>query len=242
MTTDNLDKTSIGSLFDRIASSYDSLNHLFSLDIDRLWRRRAISEMQPHTDVLDVAIGTADLALQLIRRGKAIHVQGIDLSEQMMAIGKEKVKRKLEQWKKKDEHKDAQICFQRANAQQMPFEDEQFEAVTCGFGVRNFSDLDAGLREMYRVMKKGGELMILEFSYPVNPLVRFFYDAYFTYVIPFAGRLLSKDKTAYTYLNHSVKSFPFGEDFVEHLSKAGFQQTRYKPLTFGIATIYYAIK
>ena len=124
----------------------------------------------------------------------------------------------------------------------MPFADESFDGVTCAFGCRNFSDLDAGLKEMYRVLKPGGQVTILEFSYPKNRLIRAAYDLYFSHILPMVGRVVSKDKTAYTYLNKSVKGFCWGEAFVQHLRDAGFADARFMPLTFGLATIYTARK
>ena len=225
-------KQQIGQLFDRIAGTYDGLNHGLSLNIDRLWRRKTVRLMQPAQHVLDVAIGTADLTIEMLRRGKAEQVTGIDLSDQMMAIGQ----------KKTDKYQMSNVRFIHANAQQMPFENDSFDAVTCAFGCRNFQDLGEGLREMYRVLKPGGQVTILEFSYPSNRLVRALYDIYFTRVLPWIGRVVSRDKTAYTYLNRSVKSFCWGETFAQHLHKAGFEQAQWTTLTFGIATIYTAIK
>ncbi len=225
-------KQQIGQLFDRIAGTYDGLNHGLSLNIDRLWRRKTVRLMQPAQHVLDVAIGTADLTIEMLRRGKAEQVTGIDLSDQMMAIGQ----------KKTDKYQMSNVRFIHANAQQMPFEKDTFDAVTCAFGCRNFQDLDEGLREMYRVLKPGGQVTILEFSYPSNRLVCAMYDIYFTRVLPWIGRVVSRDKTAYTYLNRSVKSFCWGETFAQHLHEAGFEQAQWTTLTFGIATIYTAIK
>ena len=225
------EKQHIGQLFDRIAPTYDGLNHGLSLSIDRLWRRKTVTSMMPCKHALDVAIGTADLAIEMLRQGKAEQVTGIDLSDQMMAIGKEK-----------SEKRKANITFVHGNAQQMPFEDCSFDAVTCAFGCRNFQNLDEGLREMYRVLQPGGQVTILEFSYPSNRLLRTLYDLYFTHVLPAIGRIVSRDKTAYTYLNKSVKSFCWGEAFAAHLRDAGFTNAQFKPLTGGIATIYTAVK
>lgn len=225
------EKQHIGQLFDRIAGTYDGLNHGLSLNIDRCWRRKTAKLMPPAQHVLDVAIGTADLTIEMLRWGKAQQVTGLDLSDKMMAIGKAKcVKRKLN------------TAFVHGNAQEMPFADESFDGVTCAFGCRNFSDLDAGLKEMYRVLKPGGQVTILEFSYPTNRVVRAVYDLYFTRILPGIGRIVSRDKTAYTYLNRSVKSFCWGEAFVQHLHDAGFRNEHFTPLSLGIATIYTAIK
>jgi len=226
------EKQHIGQLFDRIAGTYDGLNHGLSLNIDKYWRRKTVERMAPANHVLDVAIGTADLTIEMIKRGKAQQVTGIDLSEQMMAFGRLKVERL----------KFKGVNFVYGNAQQMPFKDETFDGVTCAFGCRNFSDLDAGLKEMYRVLKPGGQVTILEFSYPSNVCVRALYDIYFTRVLPWIGRIVSRDKSAYTYLNKSVKGFCWGEAFVQHLHDAGFKDEHFETLTLGIATIYVALK
>ena len=227
------EKKHIGQLFDRIAPTYDGLNHGLSLNIDRLWRRQTVARMRSAQHVLDVAIGTADLTIEMLRRGMAQQVTGLDLSKEMMAYGKLKV----EGLKFKE-----QVDFVYGDAQEMPFEDASFDAVTCAFGCRNFQDLDEGLQEMYRVLKPGGQVTILEFSYPSRRYIRALYDFYFTHVLPAIGRIVSRDKTAYTYLNKSVKNFCWGEAFVQHLRDAGFQDEHFEPLTFGIATIYTAIK
>lgn len=227
------EKQHIGQLFDRIAGTYDGLNHVLSLNIDKRWRRRAIRMLAPAEQVLDVAIGTADLTIEILRQGKAQHVTGIDLSHGMMAIGEQKVaKRGYAQ----------QVQFDYGSAQQMPYADASFDTVTCAYGVRNFANMDEGLSEMYRVLRTGGELMVLEFSYPTNPVIRWGYDLYFTHILPFIGNLFSRDKGAYSYLNRSVKNFPYGEAFCRHLRKAGFTQIKATPLTFGISTIYTAVK
>ena len=233
------EKQHIGQLFDRIAGTYDGLNHGLSLNIDKRWRRKTVQQMVPAQHVLDVAIGTADLTIEMLRRGKAQQVTGLDLSKQMMAIGKQKV----DKWAlttRQSPITDVQFVY--GNAQHMPFDDASFDAVTCAYGCRNFQNLDEGLREMFRVLKPGGQVTILEFSYPSNPLVRALYDIYFTHVLPLVGRMVSHDKTAYTYLNKSVKSFCWGEAFAQHMRQAGFSDTRFIPLTFGITTIYTAKK
>jgi len=225
------EKQHIGQLFDRIAGTYDGLNHGLSLNIDRLWRRKTVAQMPPSKHVLDVAIGTADLTIEMLKSGKVEQVTGLDLSDKMMAIGKRKC-----------EQANLQVRFVHGNAQSMPFEDASFDAVTCAFGCRNFQNLDEGLREMYRVLKPGGQVTILEFSYPENRLIRALYDLYFTHILPTVGRIVSRDKTAYTYLNKSVKNFCWGEAFVKHLHDAKFKGERFSTLTFGIATIYTAVK
>ena len=226
-------KKNIGNLFNRIAGSYDKLNHLLSLNIDRRWRRRAVLTLAPCDEVLDVATGTADLAIELVRRDKARLVTGIDLSEEMLRLGREKVqKRQMAN----------RIRLLQGNVLELPYPDSRFNAVTCAFGARNFSDLDRGLHEMCRVLREEGRLVVLEFSYPNNKIIRFFYDFYFSKILPVIGKRVSKDPTAYTYLNRSVKEFVWGEAFVQYLRSAGFRDVTFRPLTFGITTLYTAKK
>lgn len=226
-------KKDIGSLFDRIAGTYDRFNHLLSLNVDKSWRRKAVRKLRTAGSVLDVAIGTADLAIEMIRQGKAAKVTGLDLSSEMMKIGAAKVARK---------GLSDRIEFQQGSALEMPYADGSFDAVSCAYGVRNFSDLDKGLEEMYRVMRSGSQLMVLEFSYPSNPVIRAVYDFFFTNLMPFVGRLVSKDPSAYKYFRESVKGFIWGEEMLEHLRSAGFEDAAFKTLTFGITTIYTAEK
>lgn len=233
------EKKDIGALFDRIAGRYDLLNHLLSLNIDKCWRRRAVRcietvrDAPPPVRILDVAIGTGDLAIEIIRQHKADEVTGIDLSEQMMRAGKQKAAKA---------GLNDRIRFLKASALDMPFEANCFHSVTCAYGVRNFADPDAGLNEMHRVLRPGGQLMILEFSQPSNRLFAWVYDLYFTHILPVIGRLISGDKTAYSYLNRSVKAFVDEEQMHEHLRKAGFQSVQSIPLTYGITTVYTARK
>lgn len=225
------EKQNIGSLFNRIAGSYDRLNHLLSLNIDKRWRRKAVKMLRPCEQLLDVAIGTADLAIEVVQQGIAQHVTGIDLSTEMMRIGVEKVTKR---------NMLGQIEFVEGSALALPYPDGHFDTVTCAYGVRNFSDLDQGLREMRRVLKSGGQLMILEFSYPKNRFIAWFYDLYFSHILPKIGQWLSKDKTAYGYLNRSVKNFIWGEEMAERLRKAGFTGVHYRTLSCGITTVYEA--
>lgn len=227
------EKKNIGQLFDRIAGTYDSFNHLLSLNIDRRWRRKAVSRLSKAEKLLDVAIGTADLAIELMKQGKADFIDGIDLSEGMMKIGREKVERKKLGGK---------VSFMKASALDMPFDDASYDALTCSYGVRNFSNLDKGLQEFHRVLKPGGQLMILEFSYPENKFVRALYDFFFTNIMPLVGKAMSKDPSAYIYFKNSVKGFIWGEEMAERLRKAGFTNVSFKPMTFGISTVYIAEK
>ncbi len=233
------EKQNIGSLFNRIAHSYDTVNHVLSLNIDKRWRRKTVKMLPERRitntslHVLDVAIGTADLAIETLKRKKATHVTGLDLSTEMMRIGAEKAAK---------QEMSEQITFVEGSAQEMPFEDNQFDAITCGFGVRNFSDLDAGLREMHRVLRPNGTVLILEFSYPTNPIIRWAYNFYFSRLMPLIGGVISKDKKAYTYFYHSVKNFVWGKEMVKHLQAAGFTEVSNTILTFGIAQIYKGTK
>lgn len=226
-------KQNIGNLFNRIASTYDRLNHLLSLNTDRRWRRRAVRRLSPCDNALDVASGTADLAIEIVRQDKARHVTGIDLSEEMLRLGDEKVRKA---------DLASRITLQQGSALQLPYPAGQFDAVTCAYGVRNFSNLNGGLQEMHRVLREGGQLLILEFSYPDNKIIRFFYDFYFTKIMPAIGRKVSKDPSAYSYLNHSVKEFIWGEAMAEKLRASGFRNVSFHPMTFGITTLYLAQK
>lgn len=227
------EKKNIGGLFDRIAVTYDMLNHLLSLNIDRSWRRKTVEMLTPCKKLLDVAIGTGDLSLEIMKQKKAERIQGIDLSQEMMRIGAEKVKKAgLED----------KIAFDLGSALEMPYADSEYDALTCAYGVRNFSDLDKGLQEFHRVLKPGGQLAILEFSYPTNPIIRFGYDMFFSHILPIIGRIISNDQTAYSYLNKSVKDFIWGEEMVKRIEAAGFKDVKFRTLTFGITTIYTAEK
>lgn len=227
------EKKHIGQLFDRIAGSYDRFNHLLSLNIDRHWRRRTVKKLRAAANVLDVAVGTGDLAIEIVRAGKSADVTGLDLSVEMMKIGESKAARK---------GLSGNIRFDTGSALQMPYPDASFAAVTCAYGVRNFSDIDSGLREMYRVMKPGGQLAILEFSYPTAPVIRTLYDFFFCRIMPIAGRIISRDASAYKYFRQSVKEFMTPEELVQHIAAAGFNDIGSISMTFGISTLYLAEK
>jgi len=226
-------KEQVKEMFDDISNRYDFLNHFLSFGIDKLWRRRLISllsEKKPQ-NILDVATGTGDLAIALAIL-KPQKITGIDIAEKMLEIARVKViGRKL----------DTLISFQSGDAENIPFPDNTFDAVTVAFGVRNYENLLQGLKEMNRVLKPGGTMMILEFSQPQSKLLKFFYRIYSRTFIPFTGRLISKNNDAYHYLPESVAAFPSGEAFLEIMKEAGLNNTRY-PLTGGIASIYTGIK
>ena len=229
--THDKEKSSIGEMFDRIAWRYDFLNHFFSFHIDKIWRRKAVDGLRGQTldEVLDVATGTADLALAIYQRFCPRHITGIDISEGMLNVGRQKISKKgLE----------SQISLIWGDSKAIPFDDHQFDAVTVAFGVRNFEHLEHGLCEMLRVLKAGGKVVILEFSNPQNRVFRSVFHFYFFRILPFVGRLVSKDAHAYHYLPTSVQSFPYGAEFKSRMENCGFKEVAVKPLTFGIASIY----
>ncbi len=225
----------IAAMFDRISPKYDALNHLLSFNIDKVWRRKAAKEVAKHhpADILDLATGTADLAIALAKHNPQARIIGMDFSEKMLEIGQEKVKQqKLEN----------QIVLRIGDAATLPFEDGTFDVVTVAFGVRNFEDLDKGLSEISRVLKPGGQAVILEFSMPEKFPVKQLYQFYFKRVLPIIGKRVSKDKSAYTYLPSSVERFPMPKVFLDILDRYGIQQGQMIPMAFGIATMYTAIK
>ena len=217
-------------MFDNISAKYDLLNHLLSFNIDKLWRRRVvkISSAKKPDKALDVATGTADLAIALRKTG-AREIIGADISQGMLDIGHEKIRRK---------NLDDLVKLQLADSEELPYDDNYFDLITVAFGVRNFENLDRGLGEMRRVLKPGGTLLILEFSQPTGTPFKQLYRFYSKNILPLLGKLVSKDASAYTYLPESVDAFPYGDAFVEHLKNVGFAENRFEPLTFGIATIY----
>ncbi len=223
----------IAGMFDRISPKYDALNHLLSLNIDKVWRRKtakSVAKSQPKT-ILDLATGTADLALALANQNPKAHIIGMDISEKMLEIGQKKVK-------KQDLGK--QIELRLGDAAHLPFEDGSFDAVTVAFGVRNFEDLDKGLSEISRVLTPSGQAVILEFSMPERFPVKQLYRFYFKRLLPRIGKTVSKDSSAYAYLPASVERFPRPKAFLELLAQHGLIHGTVRPLTFGIATLYCA--
>lgn len=220
-------------MFDNIAPKYDLLNHVLSMKIDVLWRNTLVKWMKNDNpqEVLDVATGTGDLAIT-IEKGTGSKVIGLDLSQQMLNVGVIKIKKlKL----------DGKISMQKGDAENLPFEDNRFDAVSVAFGVRNFENLTKGLAELRRVVKDNKSVYILEFS-KVEGFLAPFYMFYFKNILPAIGRLVSKDNRAYTYLPDSVNAFPFGEKMRQILLETGFKKVEYKKLSLGIATIYKATK
>ena len=223
-------KPQIEKMFDSIAPRYDLLNRVLSAGIDQKWRKkviRLILEKSPQR-VLDVATGTADLAIMAAHSGVPQTV-GVDISEEMLAVGKRKVVAKGLSEK---------VALQTGDAEKLPFEDAQFDACMVSFGVRNFEDLDEGLREIHRIIRPGGRLVVLEFSRPAAFPIKQLYGFYNAYILPNIGKLLSGDTAAYTYLPESIVAFPEGEAFLDHMREAGFKTVRDQRLTFGIASIY----
>lgn len=228
-------KDAVESMFDSIAWRYDFLNHFLSFGTDRSWRKKAIrtiSKTHSPTQILDVATGTADLAIASLKLEPA-KVTGIDISEKMLQIGTEKVRRMgLED----------KIQLKKGDSEEILFPENTFDVAMVAFGVRNFSDPLRGLKEMARVIKPSGLIMVLEFSKPVTFPFRQIYVFYFRNVLPFFGRLFSKDKNAYSYLPESVMKFPDNKAFIDLLAEAGFSGVRQKRLSGGIASIYTGIK
>jgi demethylmenaquinone methyltransferase/2-methoxy-6-polyprenyl-1,4-benzoquinol methylase len=227
-------KEQVRNMFNNISGKYDFLNHFLSMGIDILWRKkmiRKIGEFEPKL-ILDVATGTGDLAIEVLKINPD-QVIGVDISEGMLEVGKEKIsKRKL----------DNKIKLQIGDSENLPFDENKFDAIMVAFGVRNFENLDNGLADMYRVLNKDGWIWILEFSKPKKFLIKQLYNFYFKNILPLLGRMISKDDFAYTYLPNSVREFPDGSNFLNHLKKAGFSDLKLFPLSFGIATIYCAKK
>ncbi len=227
-------KVKVEAMFNDIAPRYDFLNHFLSLGIDIQWRKKVRKLLAPRNPqvILDVATGTGDLAIELCKL-KPEKIIGLDIAANMLNIGKEKIK------KKKLEHI---IEMQLGDSEELPFKDQSFDAVTVAFGVRNFENLQQGLKEMYRVLKPGGTAAILEFSKPKVFPVKQVYNFYFRYILPGFGKIVSKSKDAYTYLPESVSAFPEDQDFINELKNAGFKENSQIRLTMGIATLYSAFR
>ena len=225
----------VEQMFDNIAPTYDTLNHRLSWNIDRYWRKKALRHLLPYhpQHLLDVATGTGDFAIQAVETLKDVNVKAIDISEGMMEIGRKKVE---------EERLSQNISFEKQDCTCLTYTDQSFDAVTAAFGIRNFADLDKGLSEMCRVLKKGGHLCILELTKPVSFPMRQLFHIYAHTVLPIYGRIISKDRAAYSYLTKTIEAFPQGELMVGILKKAGFSEASFKRLTFGVCTLYIAIK
>ena len=228
-------KAEVEQMFDRIAPRYDLLNRVLSLGIDVWWRKRAIGYLKPlqPSKILDVATGTADVAILMAKILKPKQIIGIDIANQMLELGRGKIA---------NQGLSEIISLETGDSERLQFEDNSFDAVTVAFGVRNFETLEKGLAEMYRVMRPGGRVVVLEFSKPHVFPIKQLYNAYFKYVLPLIGRLTSRDMRAYTYLFESVQVFPEGSQFTEILTKTGYQNPLCERLTLGICSIYTATK
>jgi len=224
-------KHQVAGMFDQIAGRYDFLNGFLSIGIDKAWRKKAVDQLRASAprEILDVATGTGDMALLLWKRLRPQHVTGIDISEKMLAIGREKIR---------DKGLETSIELLSGDSERIKFSENSFDAVTVAFGVRNFEHLEQGLREMHRVLRPGGKLVVLEFSQPSLKIFRGLYRFYMGVVAPLIVQLFSKNKKAYQYLDKSARAFPEGAGFLNIMHEAGFTQTYLKTLSLGICTIY----
>jgi demethylmenaquinone methyltransferase/2-methoxy-6-polyprenyl-1,4-benzoquinol methylase len=225
-------KGQVEEMFNNISPRYDFLNHLLSANIDKVWRRNAVKRLAKHQPsyILDIATGTADFAIAASKL-KGVKVVGIDISEGMLEVGRKKILKK---------GLANVIDLQKADSENLPFNDHVFDAAIVGFGVRNFENLKKGLSEIFRVLKPGGIFYILEFSKPKKTPFKQIYQFYFMRILPLVGRMVSRDNNAYTYLPESVKEFPDGDRFLTILAEVGFVNNKCFPQTFGIASIYEA--
>lgn len=227
-------KQQVAEMFNNISKRYDFLNHFLSLGIDILWRKRAIRQLKSHQPklILDIATGTGDLAIEALKLNPE-KVIGVDISEGMLEVGRNKmIELGVED----------QVEMRLGDSEQLLFEDNKFDAVVVAFGVRNFENLEKGLADMRRVLKDGGKLVVLEFSKPTKFPMKQLYGFYFKAILPLIGKIVSSDNAAYTYLPESVAEFPYGQKFLDILKKTGYKETKCKPLTFGISSIYTASK
>lgn len=227
---DTSKKEQIAAMFNSISGKYDFLNHFLSLGIDVLWRKRAVRLLKKHQPklILDIATGTGDFAIEALSLNPE-KIIGVDISEGMLSVGREKlIKKNLTN----------KIELLSGDSEILPFDDNFFDAVIVSFGVRNFENLEKGLSDMLRVLKPGGKVVILEFSKPKSFPFKQIYQFYFQWILPKIGKLISKNHAAYTYLPDSVEAFPDGDDFLNILNKIGFQKNQCTPLTLGISSIY----
>lgn len=233
--TDKSKGEQVEQMFDSIAPAYDFMNRAMTLGIDRLWRKKAVRMVAARSPrlILDVATGTGDLALELARSIPNSVITGVDLSEGMIRVGREKVEKAALA---------DRITLQVADCLSLPFADATFDALTVAYGVRNFADIPAGLREMHRVLKPGGMVCIVELSTPANVLVKPFYKLYTRGIIPLVGRMVSKDTRAYSYLPESIAAVPQRGAMCDLMTAAGFRDAGFRSLTFGVCIIYTAIR
>ncbi len=233
--SDDSKKGQVTRMFDKIAPYYDNLNRVLSLGIDVIWRKKAIRMLQQESPktILDIATGTADLAIEAARVMKTAKITGLDISANMLKIGDEKIAKY---------HLQQMINLELGDSENLKYDSNSFDAVMAAFGVRNFENLEKGLSEMFRVLKPGGTLMVLEFSKPRHFPLKQLFNVYFKYILPVIGKVRSKDEKAYKYLYESVQAFPDYNDFTDILKHLGFSQANYKVLSAGICCIYLAKK
>ena len=228
-------KAQVADMFNNISKTYDFLNHFLSLGIDIIWRKKAINELKSDNPqlLLDVATGTGDFAFEALSILKPKKIIGVDISQGMLDIAQQKInKRGLGD----------KFEIKLGDSEKLPFDANEFDAVTVAYGVRNFENLEVGLADIQRVLKPGGKAVVLEFSKPKAFPIKQLYHVYFTYITPGIGKLFSKDARAYSYLPESVAAFPDGERFITLMQKAGFKNTKCRPLAFGICSIYTGVK
>ena len=226
-------KIQVKQMFNKIAGQYDLLNRFLTFGIDNIWRKIAVKKIKNNPkNVLDIATGTADLAIITAKFTNA-EIIGLDISDQMLKVGKEKITNK---------NLNSRIKLINGDAENLSFNNETFDAITVGFGVRNFENLEKGLNEIYRVIKEGGYVAILEPSYPEKFPLKQLFNFYFETLTPIIGNLISKDYKAYSYLSKSVKNFPSSNNFIDQLKKIGFSKCNHYSLTFGVVSLYIAIK
>ena len=225
----------VEQMFNNIAPTYDILNHRLSWDIDKSWRKKAISQLLPFNpqSILDIATGTGDFAILSAEMLSPKQMIGVDISDGMMTIGRQKVKAKGLQ---------DIVFFKKEDCTNLSFEDNSFDAVTAAFGIRNFQDLDRGLSEMCRVLRQGGHLIIVELTTPICFPMKQLFNIYSHTILPIYGRIISKDTNAYHYLINTIEAFPQGERMVEILRNIGFKEPKFTRLTSGICTMYFATK
>ncbi len=228
-------KSQVAAMFDNIAHKYDFLNGFLTIGIDKYWRNKMLTYIKglENVKLLDVATGTADVAIAASKLNNVTSIIGVDISKNMLDIGKMKIK-KLDL--------DHKISLELGDSEDLKFEDNTFDVVTVAFGVRNFENLNKGLSEINRITKQGGKIIVLEFSKPTLFPFKQLYNIYFKYVLPLIGKLTSKDNRAYSYLYESVQSFPDGDRFIEELKKTGYNTNSCTPLTLGICSVYIGYK
>jgi demethylmenaquinone methyltransferase/2-methoxy-6-polyprenyl-1,4-benzoquinol methylase len=228
-------KDQVATMFNNISGTYDFLNHFMSLGIDILWRKKAIRELKSLNpgSILDVATGTGDFAFEAIKILNPKKITGVDISAGMLEVARKKIK---------ERNLGHIFSVSLGDSEMLPFEDNQFDAITVAYGVRNYENLEKGLADMHRVLRPGGKIVILEFSKPRQFPIKQLYNFYFKYITPFLGKIFSKDARAYQYLPESVAAFPDGKSFTQLMESVGFSQTKQITLTFGISSIYTGIK